>query len=291
MIRANREAVIAMGRTLFGTGDYDEILHRLAKDPANQFSSAEEVLQFTKDVTQRAQTRSASLFFPNDVPPVEIVPLPPYQQNTGMNAYYSPARDGQAGRFLINPETWQSNTKGQMEVVSVHEAWPGHHFQVSIARSLPHPNKFAANANYTAYIEGWARYVERLADEEDLYTTPYARLTWRAKPGFGMVVDPGIHAFGWSRERAAAFLMSSGLFNSRQAAEDMIDRITVMPAQLTAYDTGGSEFVALREQARRKLGAAFDLRKFHQQVLGVGFVPLSVLRDLTTAWIEQESKQ
>jgi uncharacterized protein (DUF885 family) len=123
-----------------------------------------------------------------------------------------------------------------------------------------------------------------------MYTTAHARILWRAKPGFGMVVDPGLHAFDWSRERAVEFLLSSGLFTSAQSVNDMIDRIAVMPAQLTAYDTGGSEILGLRELARQRLGQDFDLREFHAQVLGMGYAPLGTVRKLTLQWIERREK-
>jgi uncharacterized protein (DUF885 family) len=104
-----------------------------------------------------------------------------------------------------------------------------------------------------------------------------------------MVVDPGLHWFGWSRTRAARFLTSSGLFPSRQSVEDMIDRISVMPAQLTAYDSGGNEFVFLRDEARRRLGPRFDVRSFHAALLSTGFVPLSTLHRRVMAWIDAQA--
>lgn len=288
MLEGNRAAIVEIGRAVFRSDDYDEILRRLANDPANKFGSAAEVLDFSRQIAQRARERSASWFFQLPSAELTIVGFPESMRGSGMNPYYSPAKANQPARYLVNLETWRDNSRGQAEVATIHEAWPGHHLQVSVATSLAGGSKLAADPAYPAYIEGWARYVERLADEQGLYTTPYARIAWRAKPGLGMVVDPGLHAFGWTNERAANFLAASGLFPSRQLVEDMLDRIAVMPAQLTAYDTGGSEFLQLRDAARAALGADFDLRAFHSQVLGMGFVPLTILREQTLAWIGRE---
>lgn len=292
LIESNRAAVEAIGATLFGEQDYATILKKYEAAAENRFQSADEALRFATAVVEKAKTRSAPLF--SRLPDLDVVvePFPAYLSGSGMHPYYEPPEaPGRPARYLVNPETWRADTKGFVEVIAVHEGWPGHHLQVTVARSLKHSNRFAENAVYAAFAEGWARYIERLADEAGLYDTPYARIAWRIKPGFGMVVDPGLHRFGWSRAKAAAFLRSSGLFPNDQSIDDMIDRITVMPAQLTAYDTGGTEFLELREEAKRRLGTRFDLRRFHDAVLSSGFVPLSTLRRRVTDWIEAEARR
>jgi uncharacterized protein (DUF885 family) len=286
MIAENRAGIEAIGGRLFGTRDVSAILAQAQSAPDNRFGSAAEEAKFVRGFVARARERSASLF--TRLPDAELVvePFPDYQKGSGMSPYYEPAKaPGEPSRYMFNPETWQDDTRGFAEVVAVHEGWPGHHLQDSIARSIRYRNRFREHAVYAAFAEGWARYVERLADETGIYDTPYARIAWRIKPGFGMVVDPGVHWFGWSRARAARFLKSSGLFPSQQSVEDMIDRIAVMPAQLTAYDTGGSEFVHLRDEARRRLGPRFDVRRFHAALLSMGFVPLSTLDRRMSAWI------
>ncbi|WP_129649455.1 DUF885 domain-containing protein [Peristeroidobacter agariperforans] len=290
MIEENRAAIVELGALQFGTRDVTQIMARLQADPANRFDSPEAVLQFTREVTERAREASKGLFIALPRAPLEVVAFPTYQRDSGMNPYYSPSRDAEPARYLVNLQTWRDNARSQVEVTSVHEAWPGHHVQISLAQSLPYGNELLAVARFPAYIEGWARYAERLADEFGMYTTAHARILWRAKPGFGMVVDPGLHAFDWPRERALEFLMSSGLFPSEQSVNDMIDRIAVMPAQLTAYDTGGSEILSLRELARERLGKKFDLRQFHAQLLGMGYAPLGTVRKLTLQWIERSEQ-
>jgi uncharacterized protein (DUF885 family) len=152
--------------------------------------------------------------------------------------------------------------------------------QIATAGKRPvHPIAKLAATN--AYIEGWARYAEQLADELGLYRSPSARVLRRVWPGRGMVVDPGIHLFGWTRERALAFIEDSGM--PPTIAESLVDRISVWPAQLTAYDTGALEILALRDEAERRLGARFDLRKFDTCVLATGPVPLRMMRRAVSA--------
>lgn len=137
---------------------------------------------------------------------------------------------------------------------------------------------------YSGMGEGWARYAESLAAEMGLYQTitgPIGRLAWPAR---GMVVDPGIHVLGWTREQAIAFMGEAARMTEREL-EEMVDRIAVLPGQLTAYDSGGLEILALRELAREKLGERFDIRVFHERVLENGTVPLNMLRGHIEAWI------
>ena len=135
--------------------------------------------------------------------------------------------------------------------------------------------------------EGWARYSETLAVEMGLYKTttgPIRRLAWPAR---GMVVDPGIHVKGWTREKAVEFMGRAGRMSDTEL-EEMVDRIAVLPGQLTSYDSGGLEIFALRKLARERLGDEFDLREFHDKVLENGTVPLEMLRRNVEAWIETE---
>jgi uncharacterized protein (DUF885 family) len=140
----------------------------------------------------------------------------------------------------------------------------------------------------SAYAEGWARYSEALAEEAGIYRTRYALMTRRLWPARGMVVDPGIHVMGWTREQAIAFIRESGRFPGTEA-DDMVDRIAALPGQLTAYDSGGLEIMALRREAEQSLGDRFDLRKFHARVLESGTVPLWALREHIKDWIAAES--
>jgi uncharacterized protein (DUF885 family) len=133
--------------------------------------------------------------------------------------------------------------------------------------------------------EGWARYSEALAEEMGLYTTTTGPIKRRAWPARGMVVDPGIHLFGWTREQAIEFIMESGRF-PESMGDELVDRIAILPGQLTAYDSGGLEILALREMAEEAMGEDFDIREFHDRILENGTIPLLQLRAHVTAWIE-----
>jgi uncharacterized protein (DUF885 family) len=136
----------------------------------------------------------------------------------------------------------------------------------------------------SGYIEGWARYSEALAEEMGLYTTDFARINRRFWPAHGMVVDPGIHVMGWTRDQAIRYVSATGRFSSHEA-ESLVDRIVAWPGQLTAYDTGAIEIFALREKAKKALGDRFDIRAFHDQLLKYGSVTLPMLREIIDRWL------
>jgi uncharacterized protein (DUF885 family) len=173
--------------------------------------------------------------------------------------------------------------------VLVHETVPGHHLQIALAREFPHPSDIFKLADNSAYIEGWARYAERLSEEAGIYETEYARIARRIWPARGMVVDPGIHAFGWTRQRAIDYVKSTGRFDDK-TADALVNRIAVLPGQLTAYDSGGLEIFALRREAEAALGSKFDVREFHQRVLEEGVVPLEELKAHMREWIRSQPK-
>jgi uncharacterized protein (DUF885 family) len=140
-----------------------------------------------------------------------------------------------------------------------------------------------------SYVEGWARYSEALVEEMGLFSTDFARINRRLWPAHGMVVDPGIHVLGWSRERAIDYVLSTGHFSPHEAGS-LVDRIIVWPAQLTTYDTGALEFFALRAKAEKALGPKFDIKAFHSEVLKYGAVTLPMLREIVDRWIANRAK-
>lgn len=158
---------------------------------------------------------------------------------------------------------------------------------MALAAELPSPHKLMDIYGNSAFIEGWGRYAEQLADEMELYKEPAANVVRRAWPGRGMVVDPGLHLFGWTQEQAINYINESGRFPP-SFGEELVDRIAVIPAQLTAYDSGALEFFRLRELAREKMGEDFDLKEFHTTLLGSGNVPLSMLDNMIKDWIKSQ---
>jgi uncharacterized protein (DUF885 family) len=191
-----------------------------------------------------------------------------------------PARPG---IFYIQLNGWASLSRGEAQITVVHEAWPGHALQKSLARELQPASPMSQLVENPAYSEGWARYAEALAEEAGLYSKD-ALILRRVWPARGMVVDPGLHAMHWSRQQAIDYLVSTGRYDAG-SADDYVDRMAVMPGQLTSYDSGGLEIRALRQEAEARLGAAFNLRQFNHVLLEEGVVPLGELRRHVEDWV------
>ena len=288
-VSGNLAAVRQLGQRKFGTSDIAAITRRISNAPDNKFASEEELIAFSREVVAKAREKSASLFerMPEQVMLVE--PFLAFQRGSGGSSFYEQHVDPKKPAYYrIASERWQGETRGGAEITAVHEGYPGHHMQISLANALGTPPVMKLSGN-SAFVEGWARYSERLAEEAGIYESDYALMTRRLWPARGMVADPGLHVLGWTREQVIAFLRESGRFGGPEA-DDMVDRIAALPGQLTAYDTGGIEIAALREQAKGALGDAFDLRAFHQRVLENGSVPLTALRVNVEAWIAAEKR-
>lgn len=281
--RAQAEVGI-LGKAHLGTSDIPEIVRRLPQDPRNRFGSERELIAFSRAVVASAGEKSRPLFTSLPEQLVQVEPFPDAQRGSGRSAHYEPSFDpAKPAYYRINSEAWQTETRGSAEVTAVHEGIPGHHLQISRAlsrTSLPIA-KLMTNA---AYVEGWGRYSEALAEEAGIYKTPYALIARRLWPARGMVADPGLHVFGWSRERVVDYFLQSGRFG-RAEADDLVDRMAILPGQLTAYDSGFLEIVALRREAQAAMGSRFDIRSFHEIVLENGPVPMRTLRSLVLEWI------
>lgn len=278
---------LALGRSELGLGDLTAIVSAITTDPANTFASREDLLEVTREAVGRAKAAVSSWFAAVPDAELAIEPYPAHiEREMTDDSYWPAAEDGsRPARYLVAAYHWKGGIRSGMEIIAFHEAYPGHHLQVSVARATAtHP--IARMVSNAGYDEGWARYAEALAEEMGLYTTSYGRIARRLWPARGMVVDPGIHLFGWSRERAATFMTESGRMSYDEAIMT-VDRISVWPGQYAAYDTGGGEFFALRAEAEASLGSAFDIRAFHEVVLGSGAVTLPMLRELVQAWIRQ----
>jgi uncharacterized protein (DUF885 family) len=218
---------------------------------------------------------------------VSVVPFPEYEEGTGRSAHYLPGNPGRPAEYRIPLYQPKEQSRGNAEATAFHETWPGHHLQVASAQRIQGLHPITGLIWFSGPGEGWARYAEGLADEMGLFTTTSGPILRRAWPARGMVVDPGIHLFGWSREQAIEFMAVSGRF-AEERAEEMVDRIAILPGQLTAYDSGGLEILALRNEASAILGDEFDIREFHDQVLRNGTIPLTRLRQYLEGWIESK---
>lgn len=288
-VAGNVARVQELGQKMFGTRELTTIVKRVDEAGDNRFASADEQLQFSRGLLERARDLSAPYFAKLPTQPAVVEPLKPEQRGTGVSSHYEPdPDDSKPGIYRINLDHPDADRRGAAEITLVHETWPGHHLQLALARGVGERHPLAALAFNSAYAEGWARYSEALSEEAGIYTTPYAQISRRLWPARGMVIDPGIHVFGWTRQQAVDFMAESGRF-SPEVAADMVDRVAVLPGQLTAYDSGGLEIFALRREAEAALGPRFDLREFHQRVLGEGVVPLRYLRERVQAWIAEQN--
>ena len=279
-VAANLADVQRLGQQHFGTTDTPTLIERIKSRPEDHFQSADDLLRFSRAHLDQARAATAAYLIdqmPSQAAVVE--PDRPFEEQAGVSSHFEPEPDpAKPATFRLELSPWKTETRGEATIVLVHEVWPGHHLQIALARQLqPEIPLFKLTGN-SAYVEGWARYAEGMAEDVGLYAdTPDALILRRLWPARGMVVDPGLHAFHWSRQQAIDYILAAGR-DTPEAAADLIDRIAVLPGQLTSYDSGGLEIKALRHEAETRLGARFDLRAFNRAVLEEGVVPLSELR-------------
>lgn len=279
-----------LGGRVLGTIDLQEIFERLRSDPDLRFRDAGEVRNGAVRALARAKGAIPDWFGRLPAADCIVVDIPDIAAQDATIAYYlQPAADGsRPGTYYINVSEPTTRTTFESEVLAFHESIPGHHLQIAIAQELERIPEFRRHAWITAYGEGWGLYTERLSDEMGLYSGDIARLgilsfdSWRA---CRLVVDTGLHALGWSRREAIDYLIE----NSPQAPNNItneVDRYIAWPGQALAYKIGQREIIRLRDEALSAMGDRFDIRDFHDTVLGSGPVPLPVLGDLVVEWAD-----
>jgi len=289
-VEQNLAAALEIGRKTLGAGDLKSLVARIKEDPANRFENREQLLGFARESVDRARKQAPQWF--NRVPRagITVEPYPAFLEREASDSYWPAAEDGsRPAMYRINLYRYSDTTRSNAEITAFHEVYPGHHLQIGLALERPAAHTITRLVGNSGFAEGWARYAEALSEEMGLYSSDYARANRRLWPARGMVVDPGIHLLGWTREQAVAFIVESGRFPPETAAAT-VDRIAVWPGQLTAYDTGALEFFALREQASQALGERFDVREFHDVVLGSGTVTLPMLREQVRIWLESKRR-
>lgn len=289
-VAANRASVMALGKATYGLDDYSAILETAKTDPTDRFASKEELLLLSKDMVRRAEAEMPKWVGRMPAQAVAVVPFPEHEEGTGRSAHYNPGNEDRPAEYRIPLHEPENESRGGAETTAFHETWPGHHLQIATFQAVSNLHPVTQIIWFSGPGEGWARYSEALSEEMGLYQTTTGPILRRAWPARGMVVDPGIHLFGWSREKAEKFMMEAGRFPESQA-DDMVDRIAILPGQLTAYDSGGLEILALRREAEEALGDDFDIREFHDRVLENGTIPLGHLRQHVEAWISASKKQ
>ncbi len=285
-IRAEMDDVIE--QTGFN-GDFAAFLEFLRTDPQFYATSAEELLEKNAVVLKRMDGQLPRLFATLPRTPYGIRPIPDYMAPRMTTAYYRPpAGDGStAGFYYINTYDLKSRPLYEVEALSFHEAVPGHHLQNAIAMELGEVPQFRRFAGFTAFGEGWGLYAERLGLEVGFYQDPYAnfgRLSMEMWRALRLAVDTGIHWQGWSRQQAIDFMAENSALTIHNITAE-VDRYISWPGQALGYKMGELAIRDLRTRAERELGHAFDLRAFHDVVLGSGEVPLDVLRENVERWI------
>jgi uncharacterized protein (DUF885 family) len=276
-----------------GLAGRDEVFAAL-RDSAGRISMTE-ALRDAIVAVKRAEARAAE-FFPAPLPPpCAVTPMPEVVAVSGAAPHYTPPRldGGRPGTFWFNTERRTAGTGWDLEVVAFHEAVPGHHLQLSRLQLLTGLPALQRQRSITVFSEGWGLYAEQLAEETGLYTDERALLgsiSSSLMRAVRLVVDTGIHAFGWSRERALDFA-AEHVPMPREFLAAEIDRYVVMPGQALAYLTGKLEILRLREEAARRLGPAFSLPAFHAAVLDHGSLPMPALDRSIAGWLDDACDQ
>jgi uncharacterized protein (DUF885 family) len=289
-IRAELAAILAAEG---GTGDRDADLARLDRDPRFLYPDTDEgrerILADYRAIVAETGPRLPALFGRLPRAALAVEPVPDFREAGAAGAYYwPPPLDGsKPGTFFVNLRSVADVKRFAMRTLAFHEAVPGHHLQIALAFEMEEVPFFRRVVPFTAFVEGWALYAERLAAEQGFHPTPWDRAGQLQAELFRaarLVVDTGLHAKRWTREQAIAWMVrSTGLPEGDVTAE--VERYVVEPGQACAYKIGQLEILRLRERARVALGPAFDLREFHDVVLGSGSLPMVLLERVVEEWI------
>lgn len=291
-IRAEMEKVIA---TSGFKGTFHEFTEFLRTDPRFYYDKPDDLVNGYRILAKKVDPELAHLFGKLPRLPYGVCPIPDFKAPSQTTAYYQPGAPsaGRPGCYFVNTYNLAARPKWEMEALTLHEAVPGHHLQISLAQEMEGQPEFRKNVGYSAFVEGWALYSESLGEEVGLYKDPYSKFgqlsyeMWRA---VRLVVDTGMHSMGWTREQAIQ-LFKDNTGKSDQDIAVEVDRYIVWPGQALAYKLGQMKIRELRSEAEKKLGARFDERKFHDAVLEDGAVPLNVLETHMKRWIETQPAQ
>jgi uncharacterized protein (DUF885 family) len=289
-IRAEMDKVIA---TTGFEGSFNDFKEFLRTDPRFFYDKPDDLVNGYRIVAKKIDPELAHLFGKLPRLPYGVCVIPEFKAPSQTTAYYQQGapNTGRPGCYFVNTYNLHARPKWEMEALSLHESVPGHHLQISLAQEMEGQPEFRKHIGYSAFVEGWALYCESLGEELGMYKDPYSKFgqlsyeMWRA---VRLVVDTGMHSMGWTRDQAIQLFKD----NTGKTDQDItveVDRYIVWPGQALAYKLGQLKIRQLRTEAERKLGAKFDVRKFHDAVLENGAVPLNVLDAHVERWIDAQS--
>ena len=269
-----------------------EFVAGLHREQKFYFASDKEMLDGYRTLSRRIDPLLVKVFRTLPRIPYGIEPVPANIAPDSPAAFYRrPAADGsRAGTFLVNTYKPEIRPRYEMTALSLHEAMPGHHLQIAIAMEQNGIPNFRRHGGYTAFVEGWGLYAESLGDEMGLYDDPYSKFgqlmyeIWRA---CRLVVDTGMHHLRWDRQKAIDYMLENTAKQEPEVIAE-IDRYIVWPGQALAYKIGQLKMTELRAKAKQALGARFDIREFHDELLKDGALPLDRLEDKMNLWIAKQ---
>jgi len=270
-------------------GSFPDFSKFLRSDPRFFYKDSESLLSGYRDIAKRIDPELARLFGKLPRLPYGVKAIPSFAEKSQTTAYYQPGsvQAGRPGWYYANTYALNTRPKWEMTALTLHEAVPGHHLQISLAQEMQDAPEFRKHSGYTVFVEGWGLYAESLGAEIGMYDDPYMKygqLTYEIWRAVRLVVDTGMHSQGWSRQKAIDYFMS----NASKTEHDItveIDRYIVWPGQALAYKIGELKLKELRAYANKELGEKFDVRQFHDQVLDNGAVPLDTLEKRVKDWV------
>ena len=284
-IRSEMEEII---NDLKWDGDFKSFLNYLRTSPRFYYDNGEDLLNAYLIMAKKIDPLLPKIFKVFPRAPYGVIPIPEESAPFTTTAYYNGPAKGRPGYFYANLYKPESRPKYEIPVLTVHEAVPGHHFQISLAQELENVPTFRRYLSFTAFIEGWGLYSEELGEFMGIYEDPYdkfGQLTYDMWRAIRLVVDTGMHYKGWSRDDAINLFLENTA-KSQLDIENEVDRYIAWPGQALAYKIGQLKILELRQKSEKELGDKYDIKDFHHEILKRGSVPLDILEDYINEWIE-----